>query len=167
MTIEERGTASDDDLLCTMYAMQERLQVYTYLSGFHPATMDADKQMEYIRTNVLALQDELHEMLGETGWKPWATSNHLNREAYLGEMVDAFHFMMNLMLVAGIGPIEFFNAFIRKNARNSQRQEEGYDGVTGKCPVCRRAYDDVAVECSPQACLMTFDPVVYMRSRAA
>ena len=33
---------------------------------------------------------------------------------------------------------------MEKRARNAVRQQEGYDGVEGKCPRCKRALDDVA-----------------------
>lgn len=105
----------------------------------------------YIRDNVLSLTDELHEALGEVGWKPWATSRHLNEDAYLAELVDAWHFMMNLLLATGIPPEELARKFImkyfEKAERNATRQVRGYDGVTGKCPGCHRALDDTTVQC--------------------
>jgi hypothetical protein len=103
-----------------------------------------------VRWNVLALEDELHEMLGEVGWKPWATSRHFNRQQYLGELVDAFHFLMNLILVARgeeqstkeLGA-EFSRLYKQKRIVNMRRQEKGYDGVSEKCS-CGRAVEDGA-----------------------
>lgn len=112
----------------------------------------SDARATYIRDNVLALTDELHEALGEVGWKPWATSRHLNEDAYVAELVDAWHFMMNLLLATGIPPEELARKFIMKYfekvERNAARQVRGYDGVTDKCPGCHRALDDVAVACA-------------------
>jgi hypothetical protein len=108
-----------------------------------PGALKGEALMESIRNNVLALEDELHEALAETGWKPWASSNHVNREAYKKELVDAWHFFMNLLLAQNITWDEFSAAYELKHARNLERQREGYTGVEGKCPVCKRSFDDL------------------------
>jgi hypothetical protein len=118
------------------------------------ADMAPEARMEYLRTQSLALTDELHEALAETGWKPWATSNHINRDAYAGEMADTFIFLMNMMLVADITPTELLALVKAKQIKNRQRQDDGYDGVTTKCPGCKRAYDDEAVKCYPAGTLI-------------
>ena len=138
------------DRLERMLEAQEELQKSSY--GNSPRTLSGAEQVEFIRWNVLALEDELHEALAETGWKPWATSRHVNREAFVGELVDAFHFFMNLMLVVGSDADELFTKYAAKRARNAQRQAEGYDGVTGKCETCKRALDDPAVLCTQLIC---------------
>lgn len=133
------------DFLSKMLREQRDLQINSYKQD--PATLSADEMIEFIRWNVLALEDELHEALGEVGWKPWATSKHVNREAFVSEMVDAWHFFMNLLLVAGVTPTEFFDKYMAKREKNAKRQEEGYDGVSTKCFGCGRALDDDAVLC--------------------
>jgi len=112
--------------------------------SFHtdPKNLSDQERAEWIRWNMLALHDELHEALTEVGWKPWATSHHLNREAYKGELVDAFHFFINLCLVANISAKELLDGYFAKRARNAQRQVDGYTGLD-KCPGCKRAWDDI------------------------
>lgn len=129
---------------------QHQLQINSY--GKDPASLTGEERAEFIRWNILAAEDELHEALAEVGWKPWATSRPLNYGAFKGELVDAFHFFMNLMLVAGITADEFLTAYQVKREKNAKRQIEGYDGVTGKCKDCGRALDDAAVECTPEHC---------------
>lgn len=115
-----------------------------------PTAMGDEQRMEFIRWNVLALTDELHEMLAETGWKPWASSQHVNTVPAMNEMVDAWHFFMNLMLaLTGVDDCEliardFVGAYQSKHDVNRQRQLEGYDGITGKCPDCHRDITDLA-----------------------
>jgi hypothetical protein len=114
-----------------------------------------DEQVEYIRTCMLAALDELHEALNETSWKSWATHRYVNSDAFFAELVDAWHFMMNMALASGVADSpekiadEFAAQYFKKRERNAQRQREGYDGVSSKCPRCRRAYDDEHVECRP------------------
>jgi hypothetical protein len=129
---------------------QWNLQVNSF--GADPKDLNDEQKLEWIRWNVLALQDELHEALAETGWKPWAKSKHVNRDAYVSELVDAFHFLMNLMLVVDCDADEFLAKYFEKRGINAARQAAGYDGVTGKCPDCKRALDDKAVTCSEAGC---------------
>lgn len=126
-----------------MLGMQRDLQIR--YGGVDPGSLDGDMRADYIRTMILATEDELHEALAETGWKPWASSRHLNRAEYKGELVDAWHFFMNLLLVANITWDEFSLAYEAKNKVNHSRidQGDGYDGIAGKCPGCRRDLGDL------------------------
>lgn len=137
-----------DPIFSGLYVIQRAFQARLH-SGVFPADMPQVLRMSYLRTQALALTDELHEALAETGWKPWATSNHLNRDAYAGELADVFIFFMNLMLTADITPSELMDLVKAKQIKNMQRQDDGYDGVATKCPQCKRAYDDDAVSCHP------------------
>lgn len=137
-----------DPVMSLMLEKQRRFQ-QRLLNGDTPADLRGTERKAYIREQALALADELHEALAETGWKSWATSDHINREAYLGELADVYIFFMNLMLVADLTAAELAMAVINKQAKNHKRQDDGYDGVTTKCPGCKRAYDDDAVKCVP------------------
>lgn len=138
------------DRLLDMLKRQDSLQCDTY--GHDLLAMPIELRVGYIRVNVLALESELHEALGETGWKPWTTKKFINTEAYVGELVDAWHFLMNMFLATGLDPDDIakmlYEGYIAKNKKNAQRQEDGYDGVSTKCPRCKRALDDAAVKCN-------------------
>jgi dimeric dUTPase (all-alpha-NTP-PPase superfamily) len=131
--------------LHAMMEAQRELQIKSY--GKDPAELEGEEKIQFIKDMNLALQDELHEFLDEIGWKPWATSRHVNREAAAGELIDAFHFFMNLCLVIDMDAFELYTKYMAKRAKNAKRQEEGYDGVANKCPQCKRALDDDAVTC--------------------
>lgn len=139
-------TVTIDPRLTHMLKMQKDLQL-VFNKGKRIEDFTDGERMDAILLNVTACTDELHEALGETGWKPWATSNHLNREEFHAELVDAWHFFMNLMLHSGMTADDLYHGYIKKNASNLKRQAEGYDGVSTKCPGCHRAYDDPAVKC--------------------
>ena len=130
---------------------QYELQVKSF--GNDPKTLTDAEKMDWIRWNILALTDELHEALAETGWKPWAKSQHINRDAFVSELVDAFHFLMNLMIVVDCSAEEFLDHYFVKRGLNQIRQANGYDGVAGKCPDCKRALDDKAVTCTESGCV--------------
>lgn len=118
-------------------------------NGNPPTDEDRKPAIDFIHWNVTAATDELHELLAEIGWKPWAKSRHINLEAARGEFIDAMHFMANLALVLGLDDAaDIMELYHKKHAKNAKRQEEGYDGVSTKCPGCHRALDDDAVECA-------------------
>lgn len=136
---------STNDSLTDLVAKQLQLQVQHM--GGDPRDLfadDPDGFADFMRWNAFALTDELHEALQEVGWKPWASSRHLNQEAFMKEMVDAFHFFMNLLLAGNpemaVEDIvkDFVDLYYAKNAVNAQRQSDGYDGVADKCSVCHR-----------------------------
>lgn len=129
------------DLLRHMLSKQKQLQEKAY--GHDLDAMTNVERIEFLKINILALEDELHEALAEVGWKPWADSRHINIDQLRGELIDAWHFMMNLFITAGMDAQMITDMYLAKREKNIKRQEEGYDGVSGKCKVCKRALDDV------------------------
>lgn len=129
-----------------MFDAQVDLQIKAY--GKDPRTLTGEERIQFIKDMHTAIGAELQEFLDETGWKPWATSRHVNEAAAQGELVDAWHFFMNLMMAVNLTPDRLHELYMAKRAKNLQRQIDGYDGIQGKCPRCRRALDDEAVECA-------------------
>jgi len=152
---ENDARASWQDQLRIVFASQEHFQS---LLGHDLAEYDDETKVAYLKDQILALLDEAHEALGEIGWKPWATSRHINREAFSGELADILCFLVNLALGVGLSPDEFFALHQEKVLRNIARQEANYDGVTGKCPGCGRAIDDLRAKGLPVG---TFGGVDY------
>lgn len=136
------------DRLSIMFDMQRELQL-KYNNGKPMDQFTDDERMPEIRNNTLSCVAELFEALAETGWKPWASSNHTNRDAFYREMVDAWHFFMNLMLHTGMTPDDLYAGYIDKNQVNHRRITDGYDGRKDKCPACKRAYGEPGVQCTP------------------
>ena len=104
------------------------------------------KLVEYMRWNMLAIDDELAEMRQAISWKPWQhDAPYADREEIVKEAVDVLHFVANIIVAAG-GTDEMLDKFyIEKMERNKERQLNGYkvkdEGV--KCELCKRAIDDV------------------------
>ena len=128
-----------------MFTRQHRLQVESFKKD--PCTLEGEELVEFIRWNIIALEDELHEVLAEVTWKPWSSAPREIRDkpAYLKELVDAIHFLMNLVLAATSSPIEaaetIGNLYRKKADVNAQRQEDGYTGLN-KCRSCHRDYEE-------------------------
>lgn len=119
------------DRLEEMLRLQAKLQErYT---GAHPRHLTNDDLKDYVRTMVLATTDELHEALREMPWKPWSATVFTSEkeDRYKDELVDAFHFFMNLMLVVNMSADELFTRYLRKNDVNHGRIDGDYASTTG------------------------------------
>lgn len=135
--------------------MLERQRDFQRDIGYDFAKMTVAERVAFIKDMYVAAVQELGEALDETSWKPWTTGVRLNTSALTGELNDAFQFIMNMwfaaMPTATIEDIAGAMLAIHTNkiAVNRKRARVGYDGVSGKCPECRRALDDQHVTCTP------------------
>lgn len=108
---------------------QLRLQVDSF--GVDPTELTGEQLGEFVRWNIVALIDELMEALHHVqGWKPWSelepTLPPDLRDDYVEELVDAYHFLGNLLLVAGVDDEELTEFYTGKAEVNRERQEAGY-----------------------------------------
>lgn len=85
-----------------------------------------ENHQEFITTQSVALIDEIMEALRETPWKPWKKQQQYNQENFKEELIDAWHFLINLSLASGMNADELFNRFINKNNINHKRQDNEY-----------------------------------------
>jgi hypothetical protein len=92
--------------------------------------------------NITSAVAELGEVLNEVGWKPWASKRFVNRKAFIAELVDVVHFLANMIVSVDCTDDEWEEAYRAKQEINRQRQRDGYDGATDKCPSCLRAYTE-------------------------
>ena len=85
---------------------------------------------------VLAMQDELAELLRELNYKWWKNERELNAEEIKEELVDILHFFVSMCLRSGIDANELYTAYLAKNQENFDRQngiskKEGYIAPIG------------------------------------
>lgn len=120
---------------------QYELQVEAY--GVDPTDLGDNDRANFLAWNAYALVDELSEAMAEVGWKPWASSRHINQSAFAKELVDLLHFFANLCLATGVKGEHLAFAYAEKRERNLERQQEGYDGVRDKCPSCHRDWKEI------------------------
>jgi hypothetical protein len=129
------------DRLASMLEMQRSFQ--EKLNGYTLEEQTEEQRITNFKISMFALIAELYEAINEMGWKEWATSRHINRDAAVKELIDAWHFFMNLLLHMGVDSDELYEKYVTKLATNIERQENGYDGVATKCLNCQRALDDM------------------------
>lgn len=112
-----------------------------YFGNDLPNFTGKDREVEAVVQSYSATE-ELHEATAEISWKPWAKSEYFNRDAYIGELVDALHFIANMLCLANCTDDELNDAYMEKMERNRARQRKGYTGLE-KCWSCTRAVDDI------------------------
>lgn len=141
------------DRLTQMWEMQREFNLI--VKGgvrFSEDAIRTHTTMQLLRDQFVALVVEMVEALSETGWKPWATSRHFNERAYKREMVDVWCFFMNLMIWGGMTPEELYEEYISKMGVNWSRAIDGYDGVSSKCKICKRDFNEPGVNCTSDGC---------------
>jgi dimeric dUTPase (all-alpha-NTP-PPase superfamily) len=74
----------------------------------------------------LALIDEIMEALRETPWKPWKKQQEFHQEKFKEELIDCWHFLINLTLASGMDAQELYDKFVNKNNENFKRQKNNY-----------------------------------------
>ena len=127
---------------------------YSKLLDDSPESLNA--LIEYLRWNMLAIDDELAEVRKAISWKPWQHDEpYADRKEIVKECVDVLHFVANILCAAGATDEELDTEYLAKMQKNADRQREGYkvmdDGV--KCKKCFRALDDYDVSsCADGEC---------------
>ena len=105
------------DMFMQMFRMQKRLQ--------EKIGSRMDTQMQ-LNLQFIGAITELCEVLEQTAWKPWKKSAKTNQQKAVEELVDVFHFIINLMLCLNVTPQQLFELYQKKHEENIRRQNEGY-----------------------------------------
>ena len=91
------------DKLDIMFSKQHNLQ--TKLGTWKKLKTDADRQ-QFINQNILALHEEAVEIMRESAYKNpdfvkfgWKKGQEFNKEKFKEEIVDLWHFVMNLCFI--------------------------------------------------------------------
>lgn len=109
---------------------------------------DLQSLIEYIRWNMLAIDDEMSEVRKAISWKPWQHDDpYADRHEVLKECVDVLHFVANILCAVGATDEELDKEYLSKMQINAERQRKGYKVLAEgmKCTLCARALDDYDV----------------------
>jgi dimeric dUTPase (all-alpha-NTP-PPase superfamily) len=85
-----------------------------------------DEKAKWILNYTRAMQQELAELVDSVPWKWWAKYQKFDEQNARVEVVDLFHFLISLAQTLGMSPDDVFQAYVKKNKVNVQRQESGY-----------------------------------------
>ena len=107
------------ELFRMQQALNERIGVRT------DGMSEADKT-QWLLNYTRAMSQEIAELTDSVPWKWWAKYQKFDEQNARVEVVDLFHFLISTAQVLGMTSDDVFNAYVKKNAVNFQRQETGY-----------------------------------------
>lgn len=103
-----------------MLEMQSELQAFL---GYDFSSMSDEEKAAYVKEYTVHCVHELHEVLQDTpGFKAWKKTTVYDFTRCKEELIDAWHFFMNVMLALGMTPDELLSEYLKKNQENYLRQ---------------------------------------------
>lgn len=113
-----------------MFNLQNKFQ---FNLGTWDKIQSPQDEQQFINQTILAIIEEATEIMRETPYKNpefvkfgWKKGQKGNDELYAEEIVDLFHFLMNLCILKGITWLDFYKIYCKKNNINHKRQENNY-----------------------------------------
>ena len=111
------------DKLDKIFEMQD---VLNQRIGVVTDQLSEEDKTRWVLNYTRAMQQELAELIDSVPWKWWAKYQDFDEQNAKVEIVDLFHFLISLAQVMGMTPEDVYEAYVKKNAVNHQRQENGY-----------------------------------------
>ncbi len=111
------------DKLETLFEMQANLNRRI---GIEVEGMSDEKKTEWVLNYTRALQQETAELIDSVPWKWWAKYQKFDEQNARVEVVDLFHFLISLAQVLGMSAEDVYEAYMKKNKVNHERQDSGY-----------------------------------------
>ena len=118
-------------MLKEMFEIQEKSQ--EYLGTWDKIDGSPEMEQKFINQMILACQEEIVEIMRETAYKNpefvefgWKKGQGWNQENFKEEIIDLWHFVMNLALVSGMKSEEFYERYKKKNEKNIERWNGDY-----------------------------------------
>lgn len=113
-----------DEMFQKQKELQERL-------GFNFENMNEVERTGYMKENIWYVITELDEAFREMPYgKPWKLYTNFDRDLHQKnlkeELIDAFHFFINILIAAGLSTDEVYEIYCYKNKINHKRQDENY-----------------------------------------
>lgn len=114
---------AETDQLRELFRLQrtlnERIGVFT-------ENMTEAEKTQWVLNYCRAMSQELAELTDSVPWKWWAKYQKFDEQNARVEVVDLFHFLISLAQVLGMSADDVFQAYVKKNQVNFQRQDSGY-----------------------------------------
>ncbi|MDG1702228.1 MAG: dUTPase [Opitutae bacterium] len=111
------------DKLDTIFEMQDTLNKRI---GVVTENLSEEEKTKWVLNYTRAMQQEIAELIDSVPWKWWAKYQDFDEQNAKVEIVDLFHFLISLAQVMGMTPEDVYNAYVKKNQVNHDRQESGY-----------------------------------------
>ena len=111
------------DKLDKIFEQQKALNIRI---GVKTEDMSVDDKAQWVLNYTRAMQQEIAELIDSVPWKWWAKYQEFDEQNAKVEVVDLFHFLISIAQVLGMSPEDVYQAYVKKNKVNHNRQESGY-----------------------------------------
>ena len=111
------------DKMEEIFNLQEKLNTRI---GVIINDMNDEDRAKWILNYIRAMQQELAELTDSVPWKWWAKYQEFDKQNAKVEIVDLFHFLISLAQVMGMNADDVYEAYLKKNQVNHERQDSGY-----------------------------------------
>lgn len=88
--------------------------------------LSEEEKTKWVLNYSRAMTQEMAELVDSVPWKWWAKYQKFDDQNARVEVIDLFHFLISLAQTLGMTADDVFNAYLKKNEVNHQRQESGY-----------------------------------------
>ena len=88
--------------------------------------MSEEEKTKWILNYCRAMTQEISELTDSVPWKWWAKYQKFDEQNARVEVIDLFHFLISSAQVLGMTADDVFEAYVKKNQVNLERQESGY-----------------------------------------
>jgi len=116
----------DFTALLEVYSSDNLRELFAHQTDLQEKIGSDIYSIEFIKDMFIGIITEACEALETTPWKPWKQSSKWHVNSFKEEIVDLWHFVINLTLASGMSPSELMVRFRRKNRTNHKRQDDGY-----------------------------------------
>ena len=111
------------DKLEEIFRLQDQLNKRI---GVNTDDLSEEEQAKWVLNYSRAMQQEMAELIDSVPWKWWAKYQDFDKQNARVEVIDLFHFLISLGQVLGMTADDVYNAYLKKNQVNHDRQESGY-----------------------------------------
>jgi len=118
-----KPTNSVMDKLDEIFDLQDALNKRI---GVNTDGMSDEEKAKWVLNYTRAMQQEIAELIDSVPWKWWAKYQAFDEQNAKVEVVDLFHFLISLAQVLGMTPEDVYEAYMKKNKVNHNRQDSGY-----------------------------------------
>lgn len=94
--------------------------------GVELAGLDDVEKTRWVLNYSRAMQQEMAELIDSVPWKWWAKYQQFDEQNARVEVVDLFHFLVSLAQTLGMSADDVYQAYLKKNKVNHDRQTSGY-----------------------------------------
>lgn len=94
--------------------------------GVNLENLSAEGKTAWVLNYTRAMQQEMAELIDSVPWKWWAKYQKFDAQNAKVEIIDLFHFLISLAQVMGMTADDVYDAYLKKNKVNHDRQTSGY-----------------------------------------